>query len=51
MSNKLPFYKDTARRWFGNEFNNGIFPLLEKADRTDEETEKMISMAYDSTLH
>lgn len=48
--NKL-FDTDTANRWFGVEYNNGIFPLLVKADRTDEETERMIQMAFASTLH
>lgn len=27
------------------------FPLLEKKDRTEDDTEKMIAMAYASTLH
>jgi hypothetical protein len=45
------FDKDKAHLWFGVEFNNGIFPLLEKPDRTEEETEKMIAMAFASTLH
>ena len=51
MSKEPPFDIDIAHRWFGAEYNNSIFPLLEKADRTEEETEKMISMAYASTLH
>ena len=51
MANKPPFDLDAAHRWFGVEYNNSIFPLLEKADRTEEETEKMISMAYASKLH
>lgn len=42
---------DRAHRWFGVECNNGIFPLLEKADRSEEETERMIAMAFASTLH
>jgi hypothetical protein len=51
MQHLPPFDIDKAHHWFGIEFNNAIFPLLEKADRTDEETEKMIAMAYASTLH
>lgn len=51
MSNQPPFDTDTAHRWFGIEFNNGIFPLLEKQDRTEEETEIMIAMAFASMLH
>ncbi|MBK6538409.1 MAG: hypothetical protein IPG09_11775 [Ignavibacteria bacterium] len=51
MSKEPPFDIDIAHRWFGAEYNNSIFPLLEKADRTEEETEKMISMAYATTLH
>ncbi len=46
-----PFDLDTANRWFGVEYNNGIFPLLVKENRTDEETEQMIQMAFASTLH
>lgn len=51
MGNQPDFDIDKAHRWFGVEFNNGIFPLLEKPGRTDEETEEMIAMAYASTLH
>ena len=51
MSIDPDFDKDKANKLFGTEFNNGIFPLLEKADRTDDETEKMIQMAFASTLH
>jgi hypothetical protein len=51
MSHKPEFDIDNAHRWFGAEFNNRIFPLLEKYDRTVEETEEMIAMAYASTLH
>ncbi len=51
MAHQPDFDIDTAHRWFGIEFNNGIFPLLEKADRTDDETEEMIALAYASTLH
>ncbi len=51
MSNQTDFDLDRAHHWFGVEFNNGIFPLLEKNDRTDDETEKMIQMAFASTLH
>ncbi len=39
MINQPDFDIDKAHKWFGVEFNNGIFPLLEKADRTEEETE------------
>ncbi len=48
---KPDFNLDAANRWFGVEYNNGIFPLLIKPDRTDEETEQMIQMAFASTLH
>lgn len=51
MSKQPQFDTDTAHRWFGVEYNNGIFPLLEKNDRSQEETERMIAMAYASTLH
>lgn len=51
MKNDPGFDVDKANRWFGAEFNNGIFPLLLKENRTEEETEKMIQMAFASTLH
>ncbi|MEO8514406.1 MAG: hypothetical protein ABI543_12670 [Ignavibacteria bacterium] len=51
MPKEPEFDLDKAHYWFGVEFNNSIFPILEKTGRTDEETEKMISMAYASTLH
>lgn len=51
MTIKADFDKDKANKLFGTEFNNGIFPLLEKPDRSNEETEKMIQMAFASTLH
>lgn len=51
MSNQPPFDPDTAHRWFGVEYNNTVFPLLEKEFRTDEETEKIIAMTYSSAIH
>lgn len=51
MSHQPDFDIDKAHRWFGVEFNNGIFLLLIKEDRTEAETEEMIAMAYASTLH
>jgi hypothetical protein len=51
MINKAQFDTDKAHHWFGVEFNNRIFPLLEKAGRSEEETELMIALAYASTLH
>ncbi|NOS84875.1 MAG: hypothetical protein HOP31_07025 [Ignavibacteria bacterium] len=51
MKKNPDFDVDKAHHWFGTEFNNGIFPLLDKADRTEEETETMIQMAFASTLH
>lgn len=51
MLNEPEFNTDKAHRWFGVEFNSGIFPLLSKEDRNEEETETMIAMAYASTLH
>ncbi len=45
------FDVDTMHRWFGVECNNAIFPLLEKVNRTREETEEMIALAYAATVH
>ena len=51
MSKQPAFDLDKAHHWFGVEYNNSIFPLLEKENRSAEETEKMIAMAFASTLH
>ncbi len=51
MKNEPGFNIDNAHHWFGKEFNNGIFPLLEKDNRTDEETREMICMAFAARLH
>ncbi len=51
MSAQAPFDIDKAHRWFGVEFNNAIFPLLAKEDRSDEETERMIGYAHAALLH
>lgn len=51
MKKKPDFDIDKAHHWFGIEYNNEIFPILEKKDRTEEETEKMIQLAFASTLH
>ena len=51
MAHTPPFDTDTAHRWFGVEFNNAIFPLLAKEDRSEEETERMIGYAHAALLH
>lgn len=46
-----PFDVDIAHRWFGVEFNNEIFGLLANNNRTNDETDEMIALAYSSWLH
>lgn len=36
MSKEPGFDLDSTHRWFGVEFNNGIFPLLDKKNRSED---------------
>jgi hypothetical protein len=40
-----------AHRWFAVEFNNAAWELVEKADRSPEETQRMIHLAHAAALH
>lgn len=46
-----PFDLPQAHRWFAIEFNNLAWDLLEKADRTADETERMIHAAHGACMH
>lgn len=46
-----PFDVQKAHRWFAVELNNQAWDLLEKKDRTPEETERMVHSAHASCLH
>jgi len=46
-----PFDVPQASRWFGIEFNNAAWDLVEAASRTVEETERMLRLAHASCLH
>ena len=46
-----PFDLQRAHRWFGVEFNNVAWDLVEKEDRTADEAERMIHAAHASCLH
>jgi hypothetical protein len=46
-----PFDVPNAHRWFGIEFNNAAWELVEAASRTPAETERMLRLAYASCLH
>jgi hypothetical protein len=46
-----PFDLAQANRWFGIEFNNAAWDLLEAPSRTADETERMLRLAYASCLH
>jgi hypothetical protein len=46
-----PFDLAKAHRWFAVEFNNQAWDLVEKANRSAEETQQMIHLAHASALH
>ena len=46
-----PFDVPQANRWFGIEFNNAAWDLLEASSRTADETERMLRLAHASCLH
>jgi tetratricopeptide (TPR) repeat protein len=48
---EAPFDVPRAHRWFGVEFNNLAWDLVEKAERSDEESARMIHAAHASCLH
>lgn len=45
------FDLDKAHRWFAVEYNNAVWNLLERSDRSDEENEQMIHSAHASLIH
>lgn len=46
-----PFDLAKANRWFGVEFNNQAWELVEKPSRLGEETQQMIHLAHAALLH
>ncbi len=46
-----PFDVAKAHRWFAVEFNNQAWDLVEKPDRSAEETQQMIHLAHASIVH
>jgi len=46
-----PFDGPQANRWFGIEFNNAAWDLVEAPSRTADETERMLRLAHASCLH
>ena len=48
---EAPFDLNQAHRWFGVEFNNQAWQLVEAAHRSAEEVARMVHMAHASTLH
>lgn len=46
-----PFELPAAHRWFAIELNNLAWDLLEKSDRTPDETERMIHAAHAACFH
>ena len=46
-----PFDPAQAHRWFAAHFFNHTWSLLDKADRTPDECERMISLAHASLAH
>jgi hypothetical protein len=51
MSQSPPFDLARAHRWFSAECFNRVWALLDKADRTPDECERMISLAHASLAH
>ncbi len=48
---EAPFDLAKAHRWFAIECNNGAWDLIEKANRTSDETEQMIRLAHVAAYH
>jgi hypothetical protein len=46
-----PFDLARAHRWFAIECNNQAWDFVEKADRTSEETQRMLHLAHAAALH
>jgi len=46
-----PFDDRTVQRWFAVEFNNQAWELVEKPQRSREETEEMLHLAHASCVH
>lgn len=46
-----PFDVARAHRWFAVEFNNAAWELVEAAERTPEETARMLQLAQGAALH
>jgi hypothetical protein len=46
-----PFDVAKAHRWFGIEFNNQAWDLVEKSGRTADQTQHMIDLAHAAVLH
>lgn len=47
----VPFDLDKAHRWFANECNNEAWEILEKRNRTEAETDRMVHLAHAACLH
>ena len=48
---ETPFDKAKADRWFGVEFNNASWDLIEASSRTAEENDRLIHLAHAAYLH
>ncbi|MFO0903958.1 MAG: hypothetical protein U0939_13220 [Pirellulales bacterium] len=51
MNASPPIDVAAGHRWFAATFFNGVWDLMDKADRTPDETEQMISMCHASMCH
>lgn len=51
MSEDKKYSIDEANAYFAINFNNNIWKLLDKKDRTDEDNNEMINLAHASLLH
>lgn len=51
MEEEKKYTIEEANHYFGIEFNNAIWTLLDKKDRTEAENHEMINLAHASLLH
>ncbi len=49
--NQTEFDKNEAHKYFAKKFNNTVWEILEKQEKSDEDTEQMINAAHASKIH
>ena len=51
MPEELKYTLEEANKYFAVRFNNAIWPLLEKPNKTEDENNELINLAHASLLH